>query len=140
MTGWLNSKGVLLQPCPAYSSESNGKAETLNSKLNDKARTMLKMIDNTPCSRKLWAEAGNTANCVRNRKFVRRDVEPKVIPFKAFTAKKPGILHFRIFVSQCYVHIPNERRLGSPKYENRTIKGILVGYQKQKAERNTFLM
>ncbi|KAI5334136.1 hypothetical protein L3X38_024269 [Prunus dulcis] len=49
----------------------------------------------------------------------------KVAPFEAYSSKKPGIAHLKIFGSPCHVHIPSALR---HKLEENNHKCIFVGY------------
>ncbi|CAL8152332.1 unnamed protein product [Prunus armeniaca] len=48
-----------------------------------------------------------------------------VTPFEAYSGRKPGITHLKVFDSLCYVHVPNELR---HKLELKSVKGVFVGY------------
>ena len=49
----------------------------------------------------------------------------KSTPFEAYSGRKPGIAHLKIFGSLCYVHIPSNLR---HKLEENSHKCIFVGY------------
>ncbi|CAL9018585.1 unnamed protein product [Prunus brigantina] len=46
-------------------------------------------------------------------------------PFEAFTGRKPGVKHLRVFGSICYNHIPSNLR---QKFDDKASKGIFMGY------------
>src|SRR5436190_120641 len=46
-------------------------------------------------------------------------------PFELWFNKKPSIKHLRIIGSECFVHVPKQKR---KKMNKKAIKGILVGY------------
>lgn len=74
--------------------------------------------------KKLWAEAINTACHVINR------TGPSAIarksPIEVWLRKGPAAInHFQAFGSECYVHVPKQRR---QKWSPKAVKGILVGY------------
>ncbi|CAL2255248.1 unnamed protein product [Prunus armeniaca] len=48
-----------------------------------------------------------------------------VTPFEAYSGRKPGITHLKVFDSLCYVHVPNELR---HNLELKSVKGVFVGY------------
>ncbi|KAI5314112.1 hypothetical protein L3X38_043288 [Prunus dulcis] len=48
-----------------------------------------------------------------------------VTPFEAYSGRKPGIAHLKVFGSLCYVHVLNELR---HKLEPKSVKGVFVGY------------
>ena len=70
-----------------------------------------------------WAEAVNTAVYLLNRCPTKS--LKKVTPFEAYTGRKPGIAHLKIFGSPCHVLIPSALR---HKLEENSHKCIFVGY------------
>ena len=56
----------------------------------------------------LWAEACNIAEYVQNR-FPHNALD-KVTPESVFTGSNFEVIHFRIFSSIAYYHVPNEKR------------------------------
>ncbi|UYV81386.1 hypothetical protein LAZ67_20001014 [Cordylochernes scorpioides] len=74
-------------------------------------------------SLKLWAEAVNTATYVLNRTGPTQ-IEGKT-PYELWFDKKPAVDHLRIFGTECFVHVPDEKRR---KLDAKSEKGILVGY------------
>ena len=48
-----------------------------------------------------------------------------ITPFEAYSGRKPGIAHLKIFGSLCYVHVPTQLR---HKLEPKSMKGVFVGY------------
>ncbi|CAL2267031.1 unnamed protein product [Prunus armeniaca] len=70
-----------------------------------------------------WAEAINTAVYLLNRCPTK--ALNKVTPFEAYTSRKPGIAHLKIFGSPCHVLIPSALR---HKLEENSHKCIFVGY------------
>ncbi|CAL8174177.1 unnamed protein product [Prunus armeniaca] len=71
----------------------------------------------------LWAEAVHTAIYLLNR-CPTRALGDKT-PFEAYSGRKPGLAHLKIFGCLCYVHIPSEVR---QKLDAKSTKGIFVGY------------
>ena len=49
-------------------------------------------------------------------------------PFEAFHRKKPSISHLQPFGRNCFIHIPEERRLPGSKLLPRAEEGIFLGY------------
>ncbi|KAM2677793.1 hypothetical protein EV1_004297 [Malus domestica] len=70
-----------------------------------------------------WAEAVGTAVYLQNRCPI-TSVKGKT-PFEAFTGRKPGIKHLRMFGCICYTHIPSQLR---KKFDEKARKGIFMGY------------
>lgn len=104
----------------AYTPEQNGSSERENRTLMEAARSMLqsKKLPN-----KLWAEAVNTAAHVLNRTGPTK-VEDKT-PYELWTGKEVTTNHFKVFGTECYVHVPKQNR---QKLDAKAIKGYLVGY------------
>ncbi|KAM1012444.1 hypothetical protein ACFX15_041792 [Malus domestica] len=71
----------------------------------------------------LWAEAVHTAVYILNRSPTK--ALDNMTPFEAYSGRKPGIGHLKVFGSLCYVHIPAERR---QKLDVKSVKGVFVGY------------
>lgn len=72
-----------------------------------------------------WGEAVNTAIYIFNR-CPTKALENKT-PVEAFSGRKPGIKHLKIFGCICYCHIPGQL---SQKLDEASIEGVLVGYGK----------
>ncbi|KAI5317846.1 hypothetical protein L3X38_037553 [Prunus dulcis] len=112
--------GIQRQLTVAYSPQQNGVAERKNRTVVEMAKSML----HEKCiPYEFWAEAVNTAVYLLNRcptKALNR-----VIPFEAFTGRKPGVAHLKIFGSPCHVLIPSALR---HKLEENSHKCIFVGY------------
>lgn len=92
---WLKEKGIRHELSAPYSPESNGKAERLNRTLLDMARTMLIDAEHLPNHRRLWAEAVNNANFLRNRMFTTAASDPDKTPYELIMGKKPSLAHVR---------------------------------------------
>jgi hypothetical protein len=82
------------------------------------------MLYNKDLPKKLWAEAINTASYVLNRTGPTTQIEGKT-PYELWYNKQPHIDHLRIFGTECFVHIPKQKR---KKLDKKAIKGYLVGY------------
>ncbi|CAL2259464.1 unnamed protein product [Prunus armeniaca] len=89
----------------------NGVAKRKNRTVVEMAKSML---HEKGLPYKFWAEAVNTAVYILNR-CPSKSLK-KVTPFEAYTGRKPGIAHLKIFGSLCYVHVPS------------TLRHIFVGY------------
>ncbi|CAL9029386.1 unnamed protein product [Prunus brigantina] len=70
-----------------------------------------------------WAEAVSTAVYLQNRCFT-TSVLSKT-PFEAFTGRKPGIKHLKVFGCICYTHVPSPLR---QKFDDKARKGVFMGY------------
>ena len=71
----------------------------------------------------LWAESVHTTVYILNRCPTKALGD--ITPFEAFSGRKPGIAHLRIFGCLCYVHISSELK---QKLDAKSVKGIFVGY------------
>ncbi|CAL8136475.1 unnamed protein product [Prunus armeniaca] len=70
-----------------------------------------------------WAEAVSTTVYLQNRCFT-TSVLSKT-PFEAFTRRKPGIKHPKVFGCICYTHVPSPLR---QKFDDKARKGVFMGY------------
>jgi len=81
------------------------------------------MLQSKGLSLNYWAEAINCANYIINRtptKFLKN-----ITPEEAWSSIKPDMSHFRVFGSEAWAHIPDEKHKAlEPKSE----KCIFVGY------------
>ncbi|KAM1699904.1 hypothetical protein ACFX2K_031197 [Malus domestica] len=84
------------------------------------ARSMLK---SKRLPKELWAEAVAFAVYLSNRSPT-RSVWGKT-PQEAWSGRKPGVSHLRVFGSISHVHVPNERRT---KLDDKSEKFIFIGY------------
>ncbi|KAI5336533.1 hypothetical protein L3X38_015801 [Prunus dulcis] len=112
--------GIQRQLTIAYSPQQNGVAERKNRTVVEMAKSMLHEKGMTY---DFWAEAVNTAVYLLNRCPTKS--LKKVTPFEAYTGRKPGIAHLKIFGSPCHVLIPSALR---HKLEENSHKCIFVGY------------
>ena len=128
---WMKNKGIHHEITTSYSPESNGRAERLNRTLIDMARSMMIRLNGNMTER-LWGEAINTANYIRNRVVTRSSREQKT-PYEIIFGKRPDVSNLRIFGCAAYVHIPKQKLAG--KFAARAEEGILVGYCKGNAYR-----
>ena len=70
-----------------------------------------------------WAEAVNTTMYIQNRCYITSVTEKT--PFEAFTGRKPGVKHLKVFGCLCYTHITSSLR---QKWDSKAGKGVFVGY------------
>ena len=104
-----------------YSPEQNGAAERENRTLVEAARSMLQSKRALP--NKLWAEAVNTAVYILNRTGPTK--VPDKTPYELWMGKQVPIDHVKIFGTECFVHVPKQKR---QKLDAKSVKGYLVGY------------
>lgn len=107
-----------------YTPEQNGCAERDNRTLVEYSRSLLHAKG---LPKHLWAEAVNTVVYVLNRTGP-TSIEGKT-PLELWTGKQPNVEHLKVFGTECYMHVPKQRRL---KWDQKSWKGILVGYQGDK--------
>ncbi|BFG32908.1 hypothetical protein CerSpe_191820 [Prunus speciosa] len=117
---FCENTGMERQLTVAYSPQQNGVAERKNQTIVEMARNML---GKKRVPLKFWAEAVNTAVYLQNR--CPTSALKNITPFEAFSGRKPGVKHLRIFGSLCYIHVPSQKR---HKLEETGEKGIFVGY------------
>lgn len=116
---YMAKEGIQYQRTASFSPEQNGVAERKNRCLIEMGRCMLldAGMENT-----YWGEAVSMANFVQNR------LPAKPIPntpFECWFDRKPSVGYFRKFGSECYVHVPDEKRR---KLDPKALRAILVGY------------
>ena len=102
------------------SPQQNCVAERKNRTILDIARSMLK---SKGMPKEFWAEAVACAVYLSNRSPT-RSVWGKT-PQEAWSGRKPGISHLKVFGSIGYVHVPDETRT---KLDDKSKKFILIGY------------
>lgn len=121
MKAVLSTHGVQHRVTMPYSPQQNGAAERENRILIEAARSMLhaKNID-----KRLWAEAVHTAAYVLNR-TAPTGVDDKSTPYGLWHSREADISHLKIFGTECFVHIPDQKR---KKLDKKALKGRLVGY------------
>ncbi|UYV67852.1 hypothetical protein LAZ67_5002251 [Cordylochernes scorpioides] len=100
-----NKYGINHRITMPYTPQQNGSAERENRTLIEAARSMIYAKN---MSLKLWAEAVNTATYVLNRTGPTQ-IEGKT-PYELWFDKKPAVDHLRIFRTECFVHVPDEKR------------------------------
>ena len=102
------------------SPQQNGVAERKNRTILNMARSMLK-IKKLP--KEFWAEAVACAVYLSNRSPT-RSVWGKT-PQEAWSGRKPGISHLRVFGSIAHVHVSDKRRM---KLDDKSESFIFIGY------------
>lgn len=130
---WLRSLGITYETTVPYGPEQNGVAERSNGLLAAKARAM---ILDSGVSETLWPEAVRTACYLLNR-LPTSALEDNKVPIQLLfeslnkdrSADPIDLRHLRCFGCTAYVHIPKEIRTTGAKFEPRSNKGILVGYE-----------
>ncbi|CAL8152755.1 unnamed protein product [Prunus armeniaca] len=70
-----------------------------------------------------WVEAVNTAVYILNRCPTKALDKKK--PFEAYSGRKPGLKHLRVFGSLCYAHVPNQQR---QKLDLASKRCVFLGY------------
>lgn len=118
---FLGSKGIKHTVSVPYTPQQNGVAERENRIIVEAARSMLYSKSELPLS--LWAEATNTAAFVINRTGPSK--QPGQTPYELWYGKQANVDNFKIFGTECFVHVPYEKR---KKLDRKAVKGYLVGY------------
>ena len=95
-------------------------AERKNRTILNMARSMLK---SKKLPKEFWAEAVACAVYLSNRSPT-RSVWGKT-PQEAWSGRKPGISHLRVFGSIAHVHVPDEKRT---KLVDKSESFIFIGY------------
>eukprot|EP00253_Pinus_taeda_P005463 PITA_05463 len=79
------------------------------------------MLQSKGLSLSFWAEAINCANYIINRTPTK--VLKNITPEEAWSSIKPDVSHFRIFGSEAWAHIPDEKHKAlEPKIQNVIIR------------------
>lgn len=118
---FLGKSGTRHTVTVPYTPEQNGLAERENRIIVEAARSMLYSKPNLP--QFLWAEAINCAVHVLNRTGPTK-IENKT-PYELWFNKKASIDHLKVFGTECFVHIPKEKRR---KLDKKAHRGYFVGY------------
>ncbi|KAM1746060.1 hypothetical protein ACFX11_012725 [Malus domestica] len=117
---FCDTEGIQRQLSLAFTPQQNGVVERKNRTVVEMAKSML---HDKGMPYYMWAEAVHTAVYILNR-CPTRSLD-NITPFEAYSGRKPGIAHLKIFGSVCYVHIPAELR---HKLEAKSLKGVFIGY------------
>jgi hypothetical protein len=118
---FLNNRGIKHSITAPYTPEQNGSSERENRTIMEAARSMI--YSNPDIPQFLWAEAVNMAVYVINRTGPTR-VDGKT-PYELWFDKKPKIDNLKVFGTECFVHIPKQKR---SKLDKKAQRGYLVGY------------
>ena len=113
-------RGIVHEYTIPYTPQQNGVAERMNRTLMEMARSMLYHAN---LEKELWAEAVSTAAYLRNRSPT--SSFKGETPYSRWYKVKPDVGHLRVFGSDVYVHIPDEKR---QKLDSKSMAGIFVGY------------
>ncbi|XP_048431181.1 uncharacterized protein LOC125473010 [Pyrus x bretschneideri] len=119
---YCDTEGIQRQLSISYTPQQNGVVERKNRTVIEMAKSML---HDKGMPYYMWAEAVHTAVYLLNR-CPTKSLD-SIIPFDAYSKRKPGIAHLKVFGSVCYVHTPSELR---HRLEPKSIKGVFVGYAK----------
>ncbi|XP_064077669.1 uncharacterized protein LOC135195341 [Macrobrachium nipponense] len=111
---------VCEQNCSKYTQEQNGVAERQNRSTFEAARSMM---FNAQCSKKLWAEAVNTAVYVHNK--VPQTGANNCIPKERFIGLPVKYSNLRVFGCDAYVHVLKKVR--GDKLDARSKSLVFVG-------------
>lgn len=117
----LNSRGIKHSVNIAYTPQQNGVAERDNRIITEAARSMIYSNSNLPLS--VWAEAMNTAVYVINRTGPSKQAGKT--PYDLWYGKTANVNNLKVFGTECFIHIPGEKR---KKLDKKAIKGFFVGY------------
>lgn len=120
---YLDAEGITHERTAPYTPEQNGRAEREIRTIMESARSMLYARD---MPLKLWAEAVSCAVYLLNRTSSSQTKD--ISPYELWTGNKPCLKHVRVFGSQGYVHVPDEKR---KKLDKKSKAMILVGYDNQ---------
>lgn len=118
---FLENKGIRHTVTVAYTPQQNGVAERENRILIEAARSMIYSKSQLPLN--LWAEAINTAAYIINRTGPSK--QSGKTPFDIWFGKTSNIDNLKVFGTECFVHIPDQKRR---KLDKKSVKGFLVGY------------
>lgn len=110
----------------------NGVAERSNGLIAERARAM---VINTGAPRQLWPEAIKAACYLLNRspsKATNWKISAQLWYESMYAdseAQPTDLGHIRVWGCKAYAHIPEERRVKSAKFNERSEEGMLVGYE-----------
>lgn len=79
------------------------------------------MLHSTQLKHKLWAEAVNTACYVLNRTGPTKNGDKT--PYEAWVGKQAPTDHLKIFGTECFVHVPKQKR---QQLDAKSVRGNLL--------------
>lgn len=118
----LRQYGIKQRFTMPYTPEQNGSLERDNRTIVEMTRALMHAHEKIPEG--LWAEIAKASVYVLNRTGP-TPIEGRS-PHELWYGKKPKINHLKIIGSNCYVHVPKQKR--ESKIDRKAEKGILVGY------------
>lgn len=118
---FCSSKGILLNPSPAYVHELNGTAERYNRTVMNRTRCLL---SDSGIGKRFWPECVMTAAYLGNRLLA--NTKEQKTPFEIFFGKRPNISNLKLFGSRVFVRIPDVKR--TYKVDPKAEMGTSVGY------------
>eukprot|EP00253_Pinus_taeda_P028656 PITA_28656 len=125
---FCRENGIHKQFTTRYTPQQNGVAERKNRTIMDMARSMLK---EKQLPNDYWAEVVNCAAYILNRCPTK--VVMNRVPEEAWSGRKQGVTHMKVFGCVAYAHIPDQLRR---KLDSKEEKCIFIGYsEKSKAYR-----
>jgi len=120
--------GMERQLTVAYSPQQNRVSERRNIIICEMARSIMTVKEMSMTEKEMlvtfWAETVSTTVYLQNKCFT-TSVTRKT-PFIAFTRRKPGGKHLKVFGCICYTHVPSSLR---QKFDGKAGKGVFVGYE-----------
>ncbi|KAI5352875.1 hypothetical protein L3X38_005767 [Prunus dulcis] len=117
---FCDEMGMERQLTVAYSPQQNGVAERKNRTIVEMAKCMM-IEKGMPLE--FWAETVNIAVYVLNRSPTK--ALDKKTSFEAYSGRKPGLKHLKVFGSVCYAHVPNPQR---QKLDSTSNRCVFLGY------------
>lgn len=114
-------KGISFHLTVPRTPQLNGVAERMNRTITEKARAM---ISDSGLDKFFWGEAVLTATYLINISPTKALIQNKT-PFELWHGKKPELKNLKVFGATVYVH----NKLRQTKFDDRSWKGILVGYE-----------
>lgn len=120
---FCRESGIHKQFTPRYTPQQNGVAERKNMTIMDMVRSMLK-AKHFPND--YWAEAVNCAVYILNRCPTKAVINK--VPEEAWSGRKQGVTHMKVFGCVAYAHIPDQLRR---KLDSKGEKCIFIGYSEE---------
>lgn len=116
---YCSETGIVHECTNTFSPEMNGVSERYNYTIADGIKVLL---EDSKLSKGFWAEAALYFTYTWNRLCHKHHDKT---PFELYGGRKPSLRHTKPFGCRAYLGIPRQRR---NKLENRSKRGILVGY------------